>query len=179
MPEKKEEISYYGERIDRTINQAGLNRTKKDISGLIEKIFQLEKDSFNPEIHFPMADKIVEALGHYGYTHDWYGIFKWEWEWKGQQYDAEKGQIDSYKIYQHGRLSGDYLGWYPKMQIIHWQDRFYNNPHREELWVAYEEKRTAGIMKAKNQRTSLIIPLGITNFTLNWDRPQKLWLYKR
>ena len=94
---------------------------RKRISDKIQTLFSVTEDSFEPQLHFKLADEIIQGLDkpnpHLFKTRDVIDLHN-------KEYDSERYRVGEYFIKYLSNLYHSYrLGFYPKIQIIHWSNK--------------------------------------------------------
>lgn len=153
---------------------------KKDISDKIEELFKIDNSHFDPKVHFPLADEVIAALKPKSYILRWHDLLEFDHPISGKKLEAERERIGHYVSKPVGRLPAAlFLGFYPKIEIINWKDRLFDNDAREELFIAYQGSKSVGIMKSINDAYSISIPIGKGSYTFLYQQPRVLWTFER
>ncbi len=151
---------------------------KKELSDKISGLFRISGEDFEPEVHFKVADDLVKALAFEGRVFSLSDVL--ELSYKSQRYEAERDKIGDYVIKPLGKFfMADLLGWHPKIEVTYWKNRFYGNEVGDKLWIAYEGKKSTGMMRGRNESHYFHLPLGFTSLTLALSLPRTVWCYER
>lgn len=122
---------------------------KNEISDRINTLFSLDGDEFDPKIHLPMAEFIVNKLGkEKTYIASLTDIFTFESP--NIIIESESERVGEFVIRHLGRLAASkYLGLHPKIEIADWKSEAMKSSFQETevLEIAYEKKRVLGLHK--------------------------------
>ncbi len=153
---------------------------KNELSDCIATLFYLDGKEFNPEIHRPMAEFIVDKLGrertYFARIIDFFN-FK-DSDEEDEEESEESERVGQFVIRPLGRLdSSKYLGFHPKIQIVDWKSEVMKSPFQETevLEIAYERKKVLGLHKfswVENEE----IQLG--RFVVSSVDVSRQWIYR-
>jgi hypothetical protein len=147
-----------------------------ELSEKIDILFNLREGEFEPEIHIPVAECIVDRLG-IDNPRFWNLRDNFSYDFRNASFEPEYQQPGHYLVEHVSRLTGAAMGGlHPKLDISHWKDRPGSAAEKptDRLWIAYEGKEVLLVRKC------LIIPkiFSLAGRTLTYYSPKTEWVYR-
>lgn len=151
---------------------------KKELSDKINLLFGLNSGEFNPRVHLPLAEFIVNKIGV-----DRFPILRaaelisFDMVDFGVKTDLPLDRTGLYNVRHIGKLAGCYyLGYYPKLKITPWMSESFSmsGDSIELLEISYNGKQVKGLMRAKETFSSLVMG----RLSLSLSRINRIWTYK-
>lgn len=153
---------------------------QRELSDKIDKLFFLSNGDFDPAVHLPLAEAIVQELGRervpWVQLKDVFRLTP-----PGTNLErVEKERVGNYFVEHSGRLvASAYTGFYPSLDITHWKDEVFNNSFGEdradpELVISYSGKKVKRV--GKLIQVCYMVSLGWLNLGVGGCKPE--WIYK-